>query len=254
MKIIPAVDILEGKVVRLFKGSFHEKKEYSNDPVSMAQFWQDEGAQYLHVVDLDGAKLGAPKNAEVIGGIIKNLSIPVEVGGGIRTAEHIELYLKFGVDRIALGTAATEKGFVFLDNSIIKENSRKIAISIEVSSIGFSDTAHNAEWDVQVLINIPTLFDKMVSTGIRYLNYTYRAKDGTLVGLSDGDIESLSSFLSTIGDKDIKIIYAGGIASLNDIKKLAQLKTSNLEGVIIGKALYEKRFTLKEAQEIANVS
>lgn len=254
MKIIPAVDILGGKVVRLFKGSFSEKKEYSSDPVSMAKFWQDEGAEYLHVVDLDGAKLGEPKNFRIIENIINNVTISIEVGGGIRTVNSINKYINFNNCRVVLGTAATEGNFEFLDSDIIKKNSKKIAVSLEASNIGSSDTAHNAAWDVTIPISIPALFDKMVSTGIRYLNYTYRAKDGTLEGLSDGDIESLSSFLSTIGDKDIKIIYAGGIASLNDIEKLAKLKISNLEGVIIGKALYEKKFTLKKARGIANVS
>ena len=119
MKIIPAIDILDGKVVRLLKGSFDDSKEYSNDPLSIAKRWQEQGAEYLHVVDLDGAKDGEPKNLEFIEKIIKNISIPIEVGGGIRTPEHIEKYLSLGVDKVVLGSAVMHD-LGFLDQDLIQ--------------------------------------------------------------------------------------------------------------------------------------
>lgn len=257
MNIIPAVDILDGKVVRLFKGSFDEKKEYSNNPVEVAQYWQDQGAQYLHVVDLDGAKSGEPKNLEAIKEVIKSTTIPVEVGGGIRTLDTIKAYINLGADRVVLGTAVMED-LSFLDKEEIKGLIDKIAISYDVKKARDFDkttsyvTTGTSGWLKEHKICTNELVEKMISANIRYLNYTDRSKDGTLEGLSDDNIKFLSSFFNLI--KDIEVIYAGGIASLEDIKKLKDLENSGLLGVIVGKALYEKKFSLKEAQDIANAS
>ncbi|MFC1708903.1 HisA/HisF-related TIM barrel protein [Candidatus Omnitrophota bacterium] len=253
MKIIPAVDILDGKVVRLIKGSFQDKKEYSDDPLSIAKSWQDEGARYLHVVDLDGAKSGEPKNAKVIENIIKNLSIPVEVGGGIRTAEHIQMYLKFGVDRISIGTAVMHD-LSFLDQEQIKGNVDKIALSLDFRRVDEDSLpvmmAGTGGWGQEVAIfDYRGLIDRVTSSKIKYLNYTDRAKDGTLQGLSEQDLTFFKKFLNNIEDKDIEVIYGGGISSLEDIKHLAKLKSDKLTGIIVGKALYEENFKLKEAQD-----
>lgn len=257
MNIIPAVDILDGKVVRLFKGSFDEKKEYSNNPVEVAQYWQDQGAQYLHVVDLDGAKSGEPRSLEAIKEVIKSTTIPVEVGGGIRTLDTIKAYINLGADRVVLGTAVMED-LSFLDKEEIKGLIDKIAISYDVKKARDFDkttsyvTTGTSGWLKEHKICTNELVEKMISANIRYLNYTDRSKDGTLEGLSDDNIKSLSSFFNLL--KDIEVIYAGGIASLEDIKKLKDLENSGLLGVIVGKALYEKKFSLKEAQDIANAS
>jgi len=257
MNIIPAVDILDGKVVRLFKGSFDEKKEYSNNPVEVAQYWQDQGAQYLHVVDLDGAKSGEPRSLEAIKEVIKSTTIPVEVGGGIRTLDTIKAYINLGADRVVLGTAVMED-LSFLDKEEIKGLIDKIAISYDVKKARDFDkttsyvTTGTSGWLKEHKICTNELVEKMISANIRYLNYTDRSKDGTLEGLSDDNIKFLSSFFNLI--KDIEVIYAGGIASLEDIKKLKDLENSGLLGVIVGKALYEKKFSLKEAQDIANAS
>jgi len=258
MKIIPAIDILGGKVVRLHKGSFSDKKEYSDDPLSVAKFWQNEGAEFIHIVDLDGAKEGTPKNSSIIKDIIKNLSIPVEIGGGIRTPEHIDMYIKSGAARIVLGTAAI-RNLSFLDQKGIRENADKIAISFDCSRTD-EDTlpimmAGTGGWVEEVAVfDYRGLIDRITSSHIRYLNFTDRSKDGTLQGLSEKDISYFDTFLKQIKDKDIKVIYAGGISSLEDIKNLAKLKHKILEGVIVGKALYEEKFNLKEAQkEINNI-
>ena len=258
MNIIPAVDILGGKVVRLFKGSFDEKKEYSNNPVDVAKYWQDQGAQYLHVVDLDGAKSGKPKNLDAIKKIFKSINIPVEVGGGICTLDTIKAYINLGADRVVLGTAVTNN-LSFLNKPEIKGFSDKIAISCDSEKAITFDKTNFAYitigtrgWTEERKIRSNDLFEKMTSANIKYLNYTDRSKDGTLEGLSDSNIKSLGSFLNIIGD--IEVIYAGGVASLEDIRKLKELKGNNLKGIIIGKALYEKKFSLKEAQDIANAS
>lgn len=264
MKIIPAVDILEGKVVRLFKGSFQERKEYSNDPVSIAKFWQDQGAQFLHVVDLDGAMSGQPKNFRVINKVINGVSIPVEVGGGIRTVDNLKKYIDYGADRIVLSTVVINN-LSFLDKKELKGVIDKIAIScdsekaisFDKKNIAYITTGTDA-WIQQRKIIPSELIGKMASVGVRYLNYTDRSKDGTLTGLRDDDASKLDNFLNSIGTKPISATYAGGVASLEDIKKLAQLKNKRLEGVIIGKALYEEKFSIKQAQveieKITNVS
>ena len=260
MQIIPAVDILDGKVVRLFKGSFDEKKEYSNNPVEVAQYWQDQEAQYLHVVDLDGAKSGEPKNLEIIKEVIKSVTIPIEVGGGIRTLEAIKAYINLGADRVVLGTAVMED-LSFLDKEEIKGLVDKIAISCDSEkAISYNKTKSTyittgtSAWIKERKIRFNELIEKMISANIKYLNYTDRSKDGTLEGISDEDINFLYSFLNSIKDKNFEVIYAGGIASLEDIKKLKDLENNRLLGVIVGKALYEKKFSLKEAQDIANAS
>ena len=258
MKIIPAVDILDGKVVRLFKGSFQEKKEYSDNPVEVARYWQNQGAQYLHVVDLDGAKSGEPKNLDVIKKVIESVAIPAEVGGGIRTVDNIRTYINLGVNRVVLGTAVIND-LSFLDKPEIKGAADKIAISCDskkgIDSVNLSDitTGTNA-WIEEKKIHSSELIVKMISANIRYLNYTDRSKDGTLTGLSDENIKSLGSFLNSIGNNIVEVIYAGGIASLEDIRKLKDLNNNKLKGIIVGKALYEKKFSLKEAQELVNVS
>ena len=255
MKIIPAVDILEGKVVRLFKGSFQEKKEYSKDPVSVAKFWQDQGAQFLHVVDLDGAMSGQPKNSRVINKVINGVSIPVEVGGGIRTVDSIRKYFDYGAERIVLSTAVINN-LSFLDKKDLKEFINKIAIScdsekaisFDKKNIAYIATGTDA-WIQQRKIKTSELIGKMAAVGVRYLNYTDRSKDGTLTGLRDDDVSKLDNFLNSFGTDSISATYAGGIASIEDIKKLAQLKNKRLGGVVIGKALYEEKFSINQAQE-----
>jgi phosphoribosylformimino-5-aminoimidazole carboxamide ribotide isomerase len=262
MKVIPAVDILGGKVVRLVKGSFLEKTEYSADPVSIAKFWQDEGAGYIHIVDLDGAKSGEPKNSQIIEKIIKSVSIPVEVGGGIRSFEHIKMYLNFGADRIIVGTAMI-RNLSLLDNQEIKDKADKIALSFDFRRAEKDSfpimMAGTGGWVEEVpIFDYRGLIDRTATSNIKYINYTDRAKDGTLDGLSEADIKVLNEFLKQIGSRDIQVIYAGGISSLEDIKNLAKLKSNKLSGVIVGKALYEGKFSLKQAQaevgKIANVS
>jgi len=257
MLIIPAVDIIQGKVVRLAKGSFKEIKEYSNNPMLMAKFWQEEGAKFLHIVDLDGAAVGKPTNLQVISNIIREISIPAEVGGGIRTIEDVRKYARMNVDRVVLGTAVTED-LSFLDKQDIISISNKLAISCDArmsveGTSGVIMTGTNA-WLKETPVNFDLLISKMVTAGIKYLNFTDRSKDGMLTGLSNENVKYLESFLNLIGDKPIQVIYAGGISSLDDIKNLANLKHPRLAGVIIGKALYENKFNLKEAQEAANVS
>lgn len=249
MKIIPAIDILEGKVVRLLKGVYQYKKEYSDDPVAIAKHWQDQGATYLHIVDLDGAKIGEPQNTKIIENIIKNITIPAEVGGGIRTAAHFQTYVDLGVDRIVLGTAVMQD-IAFLYQREIKVKLDKTVVSFDARKEGEDLLmAGTAGWHREVpILDYRSMIDRIIASKIKYLNYTDRLKDGTLSGLSEKDMASFDSFLNHIDDKAIEITYAGGIASLEDIKRIVALKRKKLTGVIVGKALYEGKFVLGEAQ------
>ena len=257
MKIIPAIDILNGKVVRLFKGAYHEKKEYSDDPVSTAQMWQDQGAGYLHVVDLDGAKEGQPQHFDVIERIVKKVSIPIEVGGGIRTLEHIQKYIGLGVDKVVLGSVVMHD-ISFLDDERLKHLLNRIAISFDALREDDDDElpvmkAGTYGWKEEVpIFDYRGLIDRLVSAGVEHLNYTDRSKDGTLSGFSDKDLSVLASFLDAIKVASLKVIYAGGVGTTEDLKKIAGLRNPKLEGVIVGMALYENRFTLRQAQEIAS--
>lgn len=258
MRIIPAIDILGGRVVRLFQGKYSDKREYSDDPLSVAQRWHDQGARYLHIVDLDGAKDGAPKNMGIIEKIVTTIPIPIEVGGGIRTPEHIAKYLSFGTDKVVLGSAVLHD-LSFLEQKQVQEHIKKIVLSFD--AVREDDDvlpiikAGTSGWHKEVpIMDHGGLIERFVSAGIQHLNYTDRSKDGTLAGLSDSDIEGLLSFLDAIKSTAFNVVYAGGIASLGDLKKLATLKNDKLSGVIIGMALYENRFSLKGAHEAANVS
>jgi len=256
MIIIPAVDIIGGKVVRLAKGSFKEVKEYSDNPILMAKFWHEQGAKYLHIVDLDGATTGKPTNLYIIKEILKEISIPAEVGGGVRTVSDINIYLSMGVDRVVLGTSVAND-LSFLDKGQIKAIANRVSVSCDVR-MGVDKTndkilTGTEGWLKEVAISIEALLEKMVSVGIKYLNYTDRSKDGTLSGLTQDDISSLDSFLNLIGNSPIELIYAGGISSLDDISKISNLRNKKLSGIIIGKALYENKFSLKQAQEVADV-
>jgi len=257
MLVIPAIDISGGKVVRLTAGSFRKIKEYSSNPIYVAKFWCQQGAKYLHIVDLDGAAIGKPINLEVIKEILKAISIPVEVGGGIRTISDINSYLEMGVDRVILGTSVV-KDLSFLDKEQIKPIADKLSVSWDVRIDGkkSEDIAviGTEGWLKEVSVSTLALLEKMTSVRVGYLNYTNRSKDGTLLGLTDEDFNYLNLLLDLLRDKPIHLIYGGGVSGLEDISKIAKLKNKKIFGIVIGKALYENKFSLSEAQKIADVS
>ncbi len=234
MLIIPAIDLKDGQVVRYTKGLLN-KTVYSDDPVSMALNWQRDGAQYLHVVDLDGALFGRQKNAKLVEKIIKTVDIAVEVGGGIRDFQTIEKTMEFGARRVILGSRAIEdRGF--LKKAIARFGGR-IALALDAS--GARIGLHG--WKESVRIDIAKLLRQLKQMRLQAIVYTNINRDGTLEGIDCKPVEKI------LRSTSLEVIVSGGASSLEDIKKLARLKFPNLKGVIVGKALYERRFTLKEA-------
>lgn len=251
MLVIPAVDIKEGRVVRLYQGKPDQESVYSERPADMALRWAKEGAGLIHVVDLDGAFSGTPKNL----GLLKNISevfreegidkTKVEFGGGVRTKEDIEEALNIGACRVVLGTVAFEDRD-FLEKAVNKYGD-KIIVSIDVKTrgrIALKGWLEDAGEGDALLSFVKYLY----RIGISKVIYTDIAKDGTLSG---PNVDLLSGYLDKFSDYKISLIIAGGISSLKDIESLKKFESKGLEGVIVGKALYEGRFTLKEALMLA---
>ncbi len=238
MIIIPAIDIKDGKVVRLFQGKFSEMTEYGDDPLAMALKWQSLGAKWLHVVDLDGAKNAAMGNKAVIKKIAQTLSIPIEVGGGIRDEATIQELLGEGkVARVILGTRAIENRD-FLKNMIALYHD-KICVSLDcadgfVASRGWVETSTVKATDLAVELEV---------IGLQWMVYTDIARDGTL---TSPNFEQLETMLSCI--KNINLIASGGVSSIEDIKRLSLMK--GVKAAITGKAIYEGRLDLTEALKL----
>ncbi|TAN60601.1 1-(5-phosphoribosyl)-5-[(5-phosphoribosylamino)methylideneamino]imidazole-4-carboxamide isomerase [bacterium] len=240
MIIIPAIDLKDGKAVRYRKGKY-EKKVYSSNPVEAALEWQRQGAQFLHLVDLDGAFTGKQKNLKLIEKITRSLKIPVEVSGGVRALDVAEKIFNFGAKRVILGTRAIEDiGFL---KACIKKFGAKVALSLDASGsmLGLYG------WKKQTAINLGAFIKKLEALRLKTIVYTDRQRDGTLQGLN------ITAIKKMLKSTSIDMIVSGGVASLDDIKKLSRLKLPNLRGVIVGKALYEKRFSLKDALDILSI-
>ncbi|OGH19365.1 MAG: 1-(5-phosphoribosyl)-5-[(5-phosphoribosylamino)methylideneamino]imidazole-4-carboxamide isomerase [Candidatus Levybacteria bacterium RIFCSPHIGHO2_12_FULL_38_12] len=236
MLVIPAIDIKNGQCVRLTQGDFTKEKIYEQDPVAMAKKFEQNGPDLIHIVDLDGAKDGLMKNKKVIEQISKTIQVPIELGGGIRDKKTIDGLLSF-VDRIILGTAAIENK-EFLKEAITKYGDR-IAVSLDakdgkLTTRGWVETTDQDVFDYA---------KELESIGIQTIIYTDIARDGTLTSPNFSSIERLRSYISCF------LIASGGVSSLEDIKKLKEL---GVDGVIIGKALYEGKVDLKETIAICH--
>jgi len=239
MLIIPAIDLKDAKVVRLYQGKGQETV-YSDDPVEVAQNWQKEGAGLIHVVDLDGAFFGEPKNLHAIREICDSIEIPIECGGGIRSRESIRKLLGVGVERVVLGTKAVEDQ-EFL-KEVLSEFPEKIIVSIDAQS----GMVMTDGWKTpQPTLDAVNFALRLKAIGFEQIIYTDTLKDGTLTG---PNLDGIRNLLKHSG---MQIIASGGISSLEDIRNLKEIEKDGLAGVIVGKALYEKRFTLKEALKIA---
>ncbi|MFZ5801021.1 MAG: 1-(5-phosphoribosyl)-5-[(5-phosphoribosylamino)methylideneamino]imidazole-4-carboxamide isomerase [Candidatus Omnitrophota bacterium] len=235
MIVIPAVDIQDGKVVRLVQGKFKEATIYSHKPEEVARKWESDGAILLHVVDLDGAQSGAIKNWTAIASIVKAVKIRVQIGGGVRSAEDIRRLLELGVGRVVLGTKAVEdREFIRKAVSLWPEN---ILVSIDVSAGRVAQKG----WAAVSSQRPEALAKEMQEIGVRQMVFTDIARDGTLAGVNIPRIEKMLEAISA------PLIVAGGIASLQDLIKLKALEPKGLKGVIVGKALYEGKLDLKEA-------
>lgn len=235
MLIIPAIDIKEGRCVRLTEGQFEVVEIFSDDPVMMAVKWADKGAQMLHVVDLDGARYGKLTNISLLEQIIKKVNIPVQVGGGIRSYKEARKLIDLGASRIILGTILWENKS--LAKSLFNEFREKIIAGIDARE------GHVAIKGWQNVLSIDALdfAGEMEKLGARRIIYTDIKRDGTLKGPNVANIKRMAKKLN------IPLIVSGGIASLTDIKELKKFEALGIEGIIIGKALYKGNILLEEA-------
>ncbi len=239
MLIIPAIDIKGGQVVRLTQGKFDDQKVYADDPALIARHWATLGAQFLHIVDLDGAACATVKNLDALKKIIREVGIPLEFGGGVREIETIRTLLSLGVSRIVLGTkAAMDRGFL---ETAFKEFAEKVIVSIDAKDgLVLVDGWQSARGGRKVL----DFARELKSLGFKQVIYTDVTKDGMLCG------PNLKGIKQLLKESGLKVIASGGVSSLKDLEDLKCLAGQGVVGVIVGKALYENKFTLPEALKI----
>ncbi|WP_318614044.1 1-(5-phosphoribosyl)-5-[(5-phosphoribosylamino)methylideneamino]imidazole-4-carboxamide isomerase [Sporosarcina sp. YIM B06819] len=229
MILFPAIDIRDGKCVRLIQGDYDQEIIYNDSPTAMAKEWEQQGAAYIHVVDLDGAKTGNSLNKEAIRAIASSVSVPVQVGGGIRNMAIVDAHIASGVSRVIIGTAAIQDQ-QFLKEAVEKYGD-KIAVSIDARN-GFVATDGWTELSDVKAVN---LLQQLVEIGVKTVVYTDILKDGMLQGPNLAELEMMNNASS------IDIIASGGVSTEQDIAKLREL---NMYGAIIGKALYEGKLSL----------
>ncbi|MBQ7900817.1 MAG: 1-(5-phosphoribosyl)-5-[Clostridia bacterium] len=232
MKIFPAIDIFDGKAVRLLRGDYNQMTVYDNDPVNIVKKFQASGAKNLHLVDLEGAKSGDTPNMDTIKRIIDNCNMFVELGGGLRCIDTVEKYLSIGVNRVILGTAAvTDPKFL---KKCIDKYGDKIAVGIDIKDgyVAIKGWTENSAYTAE------EFFEKMQSIGVQYVICTDISKDGAMNGIDDGMYDALNKKYS------INITASGGVTSIEDIKNLA---AHNLYGAIIGKAYYTGAIDIADA-------
>ena len=235
--IIPAIDLKDGKCVRLRQGRADEVTVYSQDPVAMARHWESEGAEYLHVVDLDGAFQGKPVHSAVIAEIASAIKIPVEAGGGLRTAEDIATLLDSGVAHTILGTRACEDPEALTE--LVKRFGARLAVGIDARG-GLVQTKGWVETSSVQAVDLAARVD---SAGVKTIIYTDTAVDGMMTGPNIDAINEICDAVSC------DVVASGGIVSTKDVRALCLLGHTNLCGAIVGKALYEEAATLKELIE-----
>ena len=235
MEIIPAIDLLNGKCVRLNQGNYNEVTKFNSDPVKQAQIWEKQGAKRLHLVDLDGAKTGEPINDQTIKEIKKSISIPIQLGGGIRNIDRAKELLDIGIDRIILGTIAIENPE--LVRVLSQEYPKRIAIGIDakegiVATRGWLKRSEITSLELAKQLNELELA-AIISTDI--------STDGTLKGPNLQALREIAEISNN------PVIASGGIGSINDLISLADLEHEGIEAIIVGRALYDGSIDLKEA-------
>ncbi len=234
MIIFPAIDILDGKCVRLIQGDYNREKVYGDSPVEMAKKWEVKGAEFIHIVDLNGAKTGESINKQIIIDIANTVSIPVQVGGGIRSIETMKDYLDNGVSRVIIGTAAiTDQSFL---QTAVSQFGKQVVVSIDakngyVATDGWTDTS-----DVTAL----DLVEKLQKVGIQTIVYTDIAKDGMLQGPNLAEQQIINKATN------MDVIASGGVTTKEDVENLKKL---NIYGTIIGKALYDGKLEFESLME-----
>lgn len=238
MILYPAIDIRDGRAVRLVQGDYKRETAYDDDPVVAARRWAGEGARWLHVVDLDGARSGEPQNLEHVRRIVAAVDVPIQLGGGLRDSGKVEDAISTGVERVVLGTAAVRDPE--LAEAIAAAHGDRVVVSIDarggkVAAEGWTERSELTPEEVVAALS---------ERGIDRFVYTPVDVDGLMEG---PDLDSLRALAQST---DAELIYSGGVGSLDDLRALAELELENLDGVIVGRALYERRFTVTEGQGV----
>ena len=239
MIIFPAIDIKDGKCVRLIKGDFNQMTSYEKSPFDQAKIYFQNGFNNIHIVDLDGALQGKASNSNIVKEILKNLKLKIQIGGGIRTIDDVDNWVKSGVDKVIIGTAAVENKDLL--KTACEKFKNKIAISLDVKD-GF---IFLSGWKKQTNILAANFLKEIKNFGVSRIIYTDINKDGTKEGPNIKDAIELSNKVK------IPFIISGGISSIEDIKKIKSLNNPNIEGIIVGKSIYDGDIKIKElAKEI----
>lgn len=235
MEVIPAIDIIDGRCVRLAQGRFDQKMVFADDPVQVAMEWEQKGAKRLHVVDLDGARTGYPQNLKVLQGIVEAVRIPVQMGGGIRTRETARRVLRTGVQRVVIGTSAA------LDTSLAEAIFGELGERAVLGVDSLNGYVAVRGWQARTEERATDFARRMSALGVRRVVFTDVSRDGMLSGVNVWAIERMLKAV------DVPVIASGGVGSIEDIKRLRPLEGRGLEGVILGKALYTGAVSLSEA-------
>jgi phosphoribosylformimino-5-aminoimidazole carboxamide ribotide isomerase len=235
MIVLPAIDLLGGRAVRLRQGRYDDVTVYNDDPVAQARIWAEGGAEFIHVVDLDGARDGTPGNFDAVAAIVASVDVAVELGGGLRSSADVERAFGVGVARVVLGTAlVTDPTFA-----------REVAAAYPGLIVGGVDARDGqvaiAGWREGTKVDAIELVGELVGMGIGRVVYTDIARDGVGTGI-DAD-----AYARLARDSGVAVIASGGVAGLEDIQALRALAEAGIEGVIIGRALYDEAFTLPDA-------
>ena len=238
MIIYPAIDLKDGKCVRLYKGDMNQATIFNDSPANQAKSFEDQGFKFIHVVDLDGAIAGSSANEKSVKSILKTVNIPVQLGGGIRNIDTIEKWLDLGINRVIIGTAALKNPE--LVKSAAKKFPGKIIVGIDAKNGAVAVEGWVSESDITVI----DLAKKFEDAGVTAIIYTDINRDGTLTGI---DLEGTKKLAESI---NIPVIASGGVASIEDIIRLKTIEKYGVEGVIIGKALYENKISISELSNV----
>ena len=239
MIVYPAIDIYEGRVVRMTRGDFKTVEEVAASPLEAAKRAVNEGAEWIHIVDLDGSLTGTPANLEAIRQIANRFTVKIQAGGGIRDFDTAEAFAEAGVSRIVVGTAAVEDPELI--GRLVDRHADGLAVSVDARN-GMVTTAG---WTETTDVRAVDLMHRLAVAGVPIVIYTNVSVDGTLQGV---DLESLQAVARAFGGD---VIYSGGVGSLDDIRSLARLRHRGIRGVIVGRALYSGKVSLQEAISVA---
>jgi phosphoribosylformimino-5-aminoimidazole carboxamide ribotide isomerase len=237
--LYPAIDIRGGRTVRLVQGDYGRETAYDDDPLDAARRWREQGARALHVVDLDGAREGQPRNLDHVRRIAAEVDVPVQVGGGLRSPEAVTHALEAGADRVVLGTAALSQPELVV--SLAAEHGQRIVVGVDARG------GHVAVegWERETGATPVSTIAHLAGRGVRRFVFTPVEVDGTLAGPG---LDELSEVARTAAEVGARLIYSGGIGSLDDLQAIRASASEGLDGVIVGRALYEGRFTVAEGQ------